>query len=447
MKGTQFFTDAAHRFQSQEIFPSLCVPAADALIFAEAPAATDFLGFGVAITPASCYLLNEMEPTERRAFIESIYGKSGLGLRVARLCIGSSDYSAELYSYDDVPFDTELTHFSIDRDRRYVIPMIKEILTVCPDLYLFASPWSPPGWMKTGGSMCGGYMREQFVECYADYIVKFLQAYDAEGIHVRAITPQNEPNTQQKGRMPACIWHPETEAKFIAALRKQLTKQGMDTEIWMFDHNFADTERVLWSLQNCEGLAETCDGVAFHYYEGKIEQTSEIARRFPKLALHFTEGGPRLYDHYGSDFGKWGIMTAKVLRAGYRSMTGWNLMLNEVGGPNIGPFFCGGLVTRDSRDGTLSYSGQYQAFRHVAPFLQKGADVYALIPDCTNGMFGYPKAIAPVEGFRIDNHDGKQVFVLINDNEDKKQTVFCANGQQWYAELLGHSISTIIIED
>ena len=446
MKGTQFFTDASHRFQAQEVFPALQMPGADALTFTEAPTVTDFLGFGVAITPASCYLLCEMEPTARRALIESVYGKNGLGLRVARLCIGSSDYSAELYSYDDVPFDTELRHFSIDRDRRYVLPAIKEILEVCPDLYLFASPWSPPGWMKTGGQMCGGYMREQFVECYADYIIKFLQAYAAEGIRVRAVTPQNEPNTQQKGRMPACIWHPETEAKFVKALRDRLTEQGMDTEIWMFDHNFADADRVLWSLQSCEGLAENCNGVAFHYYEGKIEQTAEIARSFPGLALHFTEGGPRLYDHYDSDFGKWGIMAAKVLRAGYRSMTGWNLMLNEIGGPNIGPFFCGGLITRDSRDGSLSYSGQYQAFRHIAPFLQKGADVYALTPDCASAMFGYPKAAAPVEGFRIDNRDGKQVFVLINDNEDKKQTVLNVGGQLWYVELLGHSISTVVIE-
>ena len=230
MKGTQLFTDKEHCLQAREVFPALRMPGADTLHFSDA-VNKDFLGFGVAITGSSCYLLHQMEPTARRALLEQIYGKNGLGLRMARLSIGASDYSAELYSYDDVPIDTALQHFSIDRDRRYIIPMIKEILAVNPDLYLFASPWSPPGWMKTGGALCGGYMREQFVDCYADYIIKFVQAYAAEGIRVRAITPQNEPNTQQKGKMPACIWHPEIEAKFIRVLRQKLTEQGTDITI------------------------------------------------------------------------------------------------------------------------------------------------------------------------------------------------------------------------
>lgn len=106
---------------------------------------------------------------KRRAYLRDIFTKEGLGLSVGRIPVGSSDYSAELYSYDDVPGDIELKHFSIDRDREYIIPMIREVLVVNPDIFLFASPWSPPGWMKNGGSMCGGSMREEFIECYADY--------------------------------------------------------------------------------------------------------------------------------------------------------------------------------------------------------------------------------------------------------------------------------------
>lgn len=446
MKGTQIFTDKEHCQQAREVFPSLQMPGAEVLRFSDTPN-RGFMGFGVAITGSSCYLLAQMEPTERRALLEQIYGKNGLGLGVARISIGASDYSAELYSYDDVPFDTELAHFSIDRDRPYIIPMIKEILAVNPELYIFASPWSPPGWMKTGGSMCGGYMREQFVECYADYIVKFIKAYAAEGICVRAVTPQNEPNTQQKGKMPACIWHPEIEAKFIKSLRQKLTEQGMDTEIWMFDHNFSNAvTRVQWSLDNCEGLAESCNAVAFHYYEGYIEQTAPLRAAYPQLALHFTEGGPRLYDNYATDHCKWSIMAAKVLGNGFRSMTGWNLMLDETGGPNIGPFFCGGLVTRDSRSGAISYSGQYRAFAHIAPYLTPKSDVYALLTEQTVEMFGYPKRKSAVEGARIDNHDGKQIFVLVNPDEDKKQVQLCLEGTWWYVELLGNSVSTVIIE-
>ena len=219
MKGTMIYTDQNHEQSVHALFPSLYVPAAEALAVSQ-EGFLGFLGFGVAITPSSCYELSLMAPAERTALLKRIYGKDGIGLSVGRLCVGSSDYSPEIYSYDDVPFDTELSHFSVQRDEAYIIPIIQEILQINPDLYLFASPWSPPYWMKTGGSMCGGYMREEFVDCYANYMVKFIRAYAEYGIRISAITPQNEPNTQQNGQMPACIWHPEIEAKFIRILRQ-----------------------------------------------------------------------------------------------------------------------------------------------------------------------------------------------------------------------------------
>ena len=118
-----------------------------------------------------------MDEKERTEFLEGIYSKNGLNLSVARLTIGASDYSTRLYTYDDVPFDTELKHFSINKDREYIIPILKEILKIRPDIYFFASPWSPPGWMKTGGELCSGYMRAEFVNCYADYFIKYIKAY------------------------------------------------------------------------------------------------------------------------------------------------------------------------------------------------------------------------------------------------------------------------------
>ena len=180
----QYFTNAAGQMQSRAVFTADTIPGSITAYPAQTPSTQGFYGFGVAITPSSCYLLAQMEPAKRTAFLQHIYGKDGLNLSVGRLCVGSSDYSAELYTYDDVPFDTELKHFSVERDEKYVIPMIKEILNIRPDLYLYSSPWSPPGWMKTGGSICGGHMREEFVECYADYIVKFVQAYAEHGIKI-----------------------------------------------------------------------------------------------------------------------------------------------------------------------------------------------------------------------------------------------------------------------
>ena len=221
MQPIQILTDKNHEFlnfdvfSSEKVFRSINLEISDSFF-------EGFNGFGVAVTEASCHQLMLMEEKERTKFLESIYSQNGLNLSIARLSIGASDYSARLYTYDDVPFDTELKHFSINKDRDYIIPVLKEILKIRPDIYFFASPWSPPGWMKTGGETCGGYMRAEFVNCYADYFIKYIKAYAEEGIKISAVTPQNEPNTQQGGCMPACIWHPEIEAEFIKVLKKKL---------------------------------------------------------------------------------------------------------------------------------------------------------------------------------------------------------------------------------
>ncbi len=450
MKAKIIFSDKDHFMSEREIFPSSRAHGTHLLAEADT-SSTDFLGFGVAITPSSCYELSLMEADERENFLKSIYSKDGIGLSVGRLCVGSSDYSAELYSYDEVAFDTSLEHFSIERDEKYVIPMIKEIVKINPDIYLFASPWSPPSWMKTGGCMCGGFMRREFLDCYAGYIIKFIEAYAAHGIKISALTPQNETETDQECRMPACIWHPEIEADFIKILRKKLDEKDMDVKIWMFDHNFSATQRVIWSLDNCEGLKEACDGVAFHYYGGSVEKTAQVTKAHPEMKLHFTEGGPRLTDNYSTDWCKWGLQIARAIKVGYSSFTGWNILLDELGGPNIGPFIgiCGGLVTRHGDTGELSYSGQYKAFSHIAPYVTPDCElrhVTESVDTAGQWMGGYPNIELPVEGFSIDYHNGKRVLVLINPNANGAQTQIELDGTLWYIELQANSISTVIIE-
>lgn len=450
MKAIQYITTAAQDFNPYELKPAVRAGGISTVTVGNTPIKSGNLGFGVAITGASCYNLSKMEPADRTEFLKSIYGRDGLNLSVARLTIGSSDYSAEAYTYDDVEGDMTLEHFSVERDMDYIIPMIKEILAIRPDLYIFASPWSPPGWMKTGGSVYGGYMRDRYIDCYADYFVKYLKAYAAEGINIRAITPQNEADTDQVGKSTACIWHPELEAEFVKLLRKKFDENGLKTEIWMYDHNFSAAEmRVDWSLENIDGLKEAADGVAFHYYDGSIEQTAFLLEKYPELKLHFTEGGPRLYDNYATDWCKWSIMMSKVLRFGYSSFTGWNLMLDETGGPNIGPFFCGGLVTRDRNENVLKYSGQYKALKHFAGVYEKDAEIFPIDISFTansGSMFGYPNLGQPIEGVMRKSKDGKQILTLINPNKSKRQVQIELGGTWWYIELLPDSVSTIIFE-
>ena len=407
---------------------------------------TGFLGLGAAITGSSCYNLSLMERNERSQLLESLYSKEGLGLSIGRLTIGASDYSPEIYTYDDETNDISLKCFSIDRDREYIIPIVKEILAINPKLKLFASPWSPPAWMKTGGSIGGGYMRREYLDCYAEYIIKFIKEYEKEGISIYAITPQNEPEAQQNGKMPACAWHPDIEVEFVSKLRKRLDEEKLDTRIWCFDHNFNGANRVDWCLNEYENFKRDCDGVAFHYYNGCIEQTAFLLEKYPNLKLHFTEGGPRLFDNYATDWCKWTLMVIKALSNGYSSFTGWNLMLDEAGGPNVGPFFCGGLVTRNAVDGSLTFSGQYKAFKHFRG-LNENSKIYPLSLDNKSvPMFEFNrKSDLKTSGVLIENEE-VTMLVLTNPSDKKEQIQYCHNGEWWYIEMLPDTSSTIVFE-
>lgn len=445
MKAIQYSTNKYGEMYPFELKESLCMGGVAIAVPIEDKKFSGFLGFGVAITGSSCYNLSLMEENERHKLLESIYGEKGLGLSVGRLTIGSSDYSAELYTYDDVPNDISLAHFSIARDEEYIIPIIKEIIAINPEIRLFASPWSPPGWMKTGCSTCGGHMRDQFIECYAEYFIKYLKAYSRHGIKIYAVTPQNEPETAQFGLMPACIWNPQTECDFIRLLRKKIEENHLDTKIWIHDHSFAYSDRVDWQLSEYPDLREAIDGAAFHYYDGSIEQTEYLYDKFDKLSLHFTEGGPRLYDHYDDDWCKWGLMASKALNTRYCSFTGWNLMLDETGGPNIGSYFCGGFVSRNRADGEISYSGQYKAYRHFSKYIRADSEIIP-IKFNKNGytMFKYPCDRKPLCGTLIKNADETAALMLVNPNSAKEQVQFFFKGKWWYIELLPETLATVL---
>ncbi|HEV2731892.1 MAG TPA: hypothetical protein VGV15_17820, partial [Terriglobales bacterium] len=148
----------------------------------------EILGFGGAFTDATCYMFNRLLPPVREKLFHELFHPSEMGLSVGRICVGSSDYSTKLYSFDEGEPDPELKRFSIEHDREYILPVLKEARQANPDLFLFSSPWSPPGWMKFNGTMLGGSMRRYYLGVYAQYYLKFLHAYTAEGVPVQALT-------------------------------------------------------------------------------------------------------------------------------------------------------------------------------------------------------------------------------------------------------------------
>jgi glucosylceramidase len=355
------------------------------------------LGFGAAFTAAACYLFNQLPAQGRQELIGEFFGLDGLRLSVARTCIGSSDYSKNVYSYDDTPEpDPELKHFSVEHDRAYILPSLRTARELNPELFLFASPWSPPGWMKVGGSMLGGSMRKAYFAAYA-----------AEGVKIDAVTIQNEPDTDQDGRMPACLWGQEYETAFIKTfLGPALEHASLDTKIWILDHNYDLWGRALDEL-SVPGLNNYVDGVAWHAYMGSADAMTRVHEAFPDKNAYWTEGGPDYTSpDYTTDWSTWSHTFTGVLRNWGRCLVGWNLALDEQGKPNVGPFSCGGVVTIDSRTQRITRSGQYWAFAHYSKAIRRNARVLA--------SHGQP---AGVEHVALENPDGSRVLVITNRGE------------------------------
>ena len=393
----------------------------------------EVLGFGAAFTDASCYLLEEMEQQQRTALLSEFFGSSGLKFSVCRTCIGASDYSTAVYSFDDGALpDPELKRFSIDHDRGYILPSLRAARAVNPDLFLFSTPWSPPGWMKAGGSMLGGSMEKKYFKSYADYFVRFLEAYGQEGVKINAVTVQNEVDTDQDGRMPAALWGQEYEMEFVKRhLAPAFERASLDTKIWILDHNYNLWGRAIDELSDPE-VNRSVDGVAWHGYYGSPDAMTRIHEAFPTKHSYWTEGGPDITSpDYATDWVKWSQIFTGALANWARCVVGWNLVLDENGKPNLGPFPCGGVVTINSHTHEMSRSGQYWAFAHYSKHIQRGAHVIA-----SQGE------LPGVDHIAFENPDGSHVLVVTNRGDARQ--VSCAwNQQSLNLALDGDSVTTL----
>ena len=390
------------------------------------------LGFGAAFTDAACYTFNRLSATAREELFHDLFHSSEMGLNVCRTCMGASDYSTEVFSYDEGEPDPDMTRFSIAHDRAYVLPMMREARKVNPEMFLFSSPWSPPGWMKAGGSMLGGSMRQRYFAPYAKYFLKFLQAYAAEGVPIQAVSVQNEVDTDQDGRMPACSWPQEYEIGFVKNdLGPALQKSGMNTKIWILDHNYN-----LWGRAICElddpDLRKYCDSVAFHGYVGSPDMMSKVHEAYPNANLYWTEGGPDFTQpDYATDWANWGKTFTQAIRNWCQSVTGWNLALDEKGRPNIGPFTCGGMVTIHSETREITCSGQYWAFWHFSGTVQRGSRRI----DSSGEVTG-------IDHVAFENPGGEIVLIITNSGTARRIAVKQA-GKTAELSIPASSIATL----
>jgi glucosylceramidase len=393
----------------------------------------DILGFGGCFSDASCYVINQLREPLREELLHELCHPSEMGFNVHRTCVGSADSAASLYSYDDGDADPELKRFSIDHDREYILPLLRRVRAINPDVFLFSSPWSPPGWMKWNKSMLGGAMSRQYLASYAQYFLKFLQAYAAAGVPVQAITVQNEIDTDQHGQMPACSWSQECETEFITDhIGPLFERSNWPAKIWILDHNYVYWGRVISEFDNPEFRRYTTS-VAWHGYVGEPGMMSKVHAAHSEADMHFTEGSSDYNDpHYQDDWAKWSKTYSDVLSNWCRSAIAWNIATDERGKPNIGPYPCGGILIINPRTQEIIRSGQYWAFAHFSKTIRRGSR-----------RIESQSAAPNLSHVAVENPDGQKVLILTNSGSAR--TIQVTQGlSSTTVPLEENSIATLI---
>lgn len=367
-------------------------------------------GFGASLTDSSAWLLwNKLTETQRKATLEMLFSRDkGIGLSVLRQPMGASDFALTAYSYDDVALgldDPGLVHFTIDHDRAYIIPLLREALALNPQLKIMATPWSPPGWMKTSSSMIRGSLLPTAYPALAKYFVRFVQEYEKSGVPVYAVTMQNEP-LYVPGDYPGMEMTSREQTEFLGKyLGPAFRDARVKTKILVFDHNWDLINYPLEVLSDSVA-ASFASGIATHCYGGVSTAQQELHERFPDKDIWMTE----------CSGGEW--QTGKILQQQARlivestrnwaqTVVLWNLALNQFHQPYLGGCTtCRGIVTvNDStQPSQVAPTVDYTALAHVSKYVAPGAYRVA------SNDFGQ----GSLEDVAFVNPDGSLVLLVVN---------------------------------
>lgn len=394
-------------------------------------------GFGGAFTEAAAVTMQKMNAAQQEQIIRLCFDPDeGLGYSFCRTHINSCDFSLENYTYDDIPGDTDLTHFTIERDKKTLIPMIKRAMEYVPEMKLFASPWSPPGWMKDSGKMnAGGKLLPKYYGVWAQYLVKYILEYRVQGIDIWGLTIQNEANADVP--WDSCLYSAMEERDFIKNhLGPAFTKAGLkDVKIMFWDHNRERVlERAADVLSDPEAAAYT-DGIAIHWYTGDhFNALSMVHECFPDKAIRFTEGCAP-YDPTFSRVsnGEWYAHDIiGCLNNWTVSWTDWNLILDEHGGPNHLSNWCDAPIICDTKQSKIILESSYYYVAHFSRYIQPGA----VRVGCTSFT-------EKLEVLGVINPDGQRICVVLNRSEDDIRFVLRYNRQGAAITSPAHSIITM----
>ena len=420
--------------QLDEHFPTLIIDASKRFQTIE--------GFGGALTDAAAETFYKL-PKEKQSEIITAYfdREKGIGYSLCRTHINSCDFSSESYAYAEVSGDLKLENFSVAHDENRKIPFIKQALEKSGnEMKLFASPWSPPAWMKTNNNMLkGGSLKPEYFQTWADYFVKFFKAYKERGIEFWGLTVQNEPLAVQ--RWESCIYTAEEEKNFVKHyLGPTLAKNQMgDKKIIIWDHNRGLMyQRAQIAFDDPEA-SKYIWGTGFHWYAGDhFENVKLVSEAFPDKKTIFTEGCVFPFDYNKLNDWKWGERYGEsIIHDLNNSASGWvdwNILLDERGGPNHVANYCYAPLIGNTETGELIYMNSYFYMGHFSKFIRPGARRVI----CSSN---HDDILATA----FVNPNNSIAVVAMNQTDRALEFKIWLDGKGTLSKLPAHSIATIII--
>ncbi len=405
----------------------------------------NFMGIGGAITDASAEVFSKLNKEKQQEFLNAYYDKEkGIGYSLLRTTIHSSDFASESYTYI-AEGDKELKTFSIEHDRKYRIPMLKEaIKTAGGKLLLYVSPWSPPAFMKSNGSMLkGGVLLPEYYQSWANYYAKFIKAYEKEGMPIWGLTIQNEPMATQTWE--SCIFSAEAERDFLKNfLGPTMKKEGLgDKKIVVWDHNrdlMNHRANVIFSDAEASKYAW---GMGFHWYETwaggapMFDNVRKVHEDHPSKNLLFTEGCVEKFDadkyQFWANGERYGSNMIHDFNNGTVGWTDWNILLDQNGGPNHVGNFCFAPIHADTTSGELIYTPSYYYIGHFSKFIRPNAKRVSTAVSRSNLI-----------STSFLNKDGKMVTVVMNQSDKNITYNLIIASEKTVVEIPANGIQTLV---
>ena len=395
-------------------------------------------GFGFALTGGSALHLNSMGSSLRAELLNELFGANGIGISYLRVSVGASDLDAEPFSYDDLPAgqteDLNLDHFSIAKDTENLIPILQEILAINPNIKILGSPWSAPSWMKTSNSTIGGSLKPEYYSVYANYFVKYIQAYEAEGITIDALSVQNEPHHDSNN--PSMRMEANEMANFVKNnLGPAFASANIDTKIIVWDHN-ADNVNYPISIFNDSEANQYIDGSAFHLYAGSINNLSQVHNAHPDKNLYFIEQWVSSTGNFEGDLA-WHIKNVVIgaSRNWCKNVLQWNLTSN----PQLQPHTSGGCtqclggLTIDGNSATRNVG--YYIIGRASKFVPPGS-----VRILSNSSSNFPNVA-------YKTPDGKIVVIVLNDSGSESSINIDVTSEPITVTLPAGSVATFVFNN